>query len=134
MTHGVHSWSKAARVVLFSFASYKNEVENSYFEVCDDIQKMIKTDSWVCFIWLTVSPFLWHASLVFQAPSDKSSAFHTELDTWNAHAVFQLWFVFEAYPQANRTISTENKKTGKHIPQVDDKHMVFCLCEGIHEI
>jgi len=58
---------------------------------------MIKMDSQVCFIWLTFSPILWHESPVFQAPSDKVSAFQNELDTSNAHAMFQLWIVFEAW-------------------------------------
>lgn len=100
----------------------------------DNIQKMIKMDSQVCFMGLTFSPILWHVNPVFQAPSDKVSAFQSELDTSNAHAMFQLWFMFEACPQANRTISTENKKTWNHIPQVDDNHVVFCLNTNIHEI
>lgn len=99
----------------------------------DNIQKMVKMDSWVCFIWFTFSPMLWPVSLVFQPPSDRVSAFQSELDTSNAHDMFQLWFVFEACPQASRTITTENKKTWKHIPQVDDNHVVFCLNTNIHE-
>lgn len=134
MTHGVHSWSKILGIFLFSFASYKNEVENSYFGMYDNIQKIIKMDSWVCFIWLTFSPILWHVSPVFQAPLDKVFVFQSELDTSNAYAMFQLWFVFDACPQANRTISTKNKKTWKHVPQVDDNHVVFCLNTNIHEI
>lgn len=90
-------------------------------------------DSWVCFIWFTFPPMLWPVSLVFQAPSDRVSAFQSELDTSNAHDMFQLWLVFEACPQANRTISTESKKTWKHIPQVDDNYVVFCLNTNIHE-
>lgn len=94
---------------------------------------MIKVDSWVWFIWFTFSPMLWPVSLVFQPPSDRVSAFQSELDTSNAHDMFQLWFVFEACPQAKRTISRENKKIQKHIPQVDDNHVVFCLNTNICE-
>lgn len=101
----------------FSFASQKNEAENSYFRIHDNTQQRIKMDSWVCFIWFTFSPMLWPVSLVFQPPSDRVSAFQSELDTSNAHDMFQLWFVFEACPQANRTASTENKKNPKaHSP------------------
>lgn len=95
---------------------------------------MIKMDSQVCFIWLTFSPILWHVNPVFQAPSDKVSAFQSELDTSNAHVMFQLSFVFEACLQANRSINTENKKIWKHILQVDDNCMVFCLNTNAHEI
>lgn len=124
---------KSLGFFMVSFASYKNEVENSYFGLYDNIQKMIEMDSWVCFIWFTFPPMLWPVSLVFQAPSDRVSAFQSELDTSNAHDMFQLWLVFEACPQANRTTSTENKKTWKHIPQVDDNYVVFCLNTNIHE-
>lgn len=104
-----------------------------YFRIYDNIQKMIKMDNWVCFIWFTFLPMLWPVSLVFQLPSYRVSAFQSELDISNAHDMFQLWFVFEACPQANRTISTENKKTRKHIPQVDDNRVVFCLNTNICE-
>lgn len=103
--------------VLFSFASHKNEVENSLFGIYDNIQKLIKMDTWVCFIWFTFPPMLWPVSLVFQPPSERVSAFQRELDTSNAHDMFQLWFVFEACPQANKTASIENKKNPKgHSP------------------
>lgn len=43
---------KYLRFFLVSFASCKNEVENTYFGIHDNIQKMIKMDSQVWFILL----------------------------------------------------------------------------------
>lgn len=48
---------------MVSFASYKNEVENSYFGVYDNIQKMIEMDRWVCFpIWVVLLGWSWFKS------------------------------------------------------------------------
>lgn len=72
------------RVVLFSFASLKkkkNEVENSYFEGCENIQKIIKTDSWVCFYLTYCFPHLATCKSSISGFSDKVSAFQSELDT-----------------------------------------------------
>lgn len=70
-----------SRVVLFSFASSKNELGNSYFKGCENVQKMIKTDSWVCFYLTYYFPHLVTCKSSISGFSDKVSAFQRELDT-----------------------------------------------------
>lgn len=117
----LHTRIKLKVVTLGCMTTYKRWLKCSFGCVLSD---------WV------FPPILWHVSPVFQAPSDKASTFQCELDISNAHAMFQLQFVFEACPQANRTISTENKKA--HSPtmwyfvsaQIFMKSKTWFVCKG----